>query len=739
MRTITEVVFEKTKNHLLVILIFFALTCILTFPVIANFGDDLAGFFSGDPQHMLWRFWLMESSLNNGLDPFQTNLIFHPDGTTILHHNIFPTLIAYILLNFLELIPTWNTIFLLGFIFGGYGSYLLANHFTRSFIPSIIAGIIFTFSTYHFVHASWHIGLLTIVWIPIFILYLFKITESKSIINPIICGILLFLVTTSHFYYTFSVAIFSVIFVAVFLFKNKTIHNKIFLRNFSIALSLGLTLSLFLFLPTIQSDNVQIIERPVSEHIMYSLSLEEFLSPYPLQTININTDFVVPNSIFDFFGQTYWAENYTMEKFANIGVSIIILSIIGLIWFRFRFSFFWLLITGIFAVLCLGPELKIFNELTGMSLPYLLFYETIPGWDFFRVPSRLIVIVTLSFGILSSFAIKGITKKYFPSLKKSTIFGVLLAIIILVEITVVPYPSSEVASIPEIYKTIKDDAKDTAVLEVPVGGFGKMKRFSDPIFQYYQIYHEKPIVGGYETHTPSNIQRNTQDYFFNNFAWDGSKTDIVNQDLNKVGISIMNYLNIGHVVIHQKTFTNYNMGDEHFTLVSRLIPNVTSLMQEILDKTNADYASPNLIYYKIPPNISNEPFILLGQGWHPLDFYQDSFVRYAQSTSEILLINPDNKPQTVNLQIKLQSFTENKNINLEINETNNTIQILSDYKSEILVENIMLLPGLNSITLVSDDSVNIDPKTIYKTMESKTILEKEFEISHVVYSISLER
>ena len=58
---------------------------------------------------------------------------------------------------------------------------------------------------------------------------------------------------------------------------------------------------------------------------------------------------------------------------------------------------------------------------------------------------------------------------------------------------------------------------------------------------------------------------------------------------------------------------------------------------------------------------------------------------------------------------------------------------------QVLLENITLLPGLNSVILVSDDSVNIDPKTIYKTMEGKTILEKEFEISHIVYLISLER
>ena len=160
--------------------------------------------------------------------------------------------------------------------------------------------------------------------------------------------------------------------MVVFLFKNKTIQNKIFIRNLSIALGLGLGLSLFLFLPTMQSSTEQIIERPLSEHIEYSLSLEDFLSPYALQTINFHSDFVLPTSVFDFFGHTY--DIVDLERSVYVGFSIITLSIIGLIWFRFRFSFFWLLITGVFTILCLGPELKIFNELTGLSLPYLQFY-----------------------------------------------------------------------------------------------------------------------------------------------------------------------------------------------------------------------------------------------------------------------------------------------------------------------------------------------------------------------------
>ena len=57
---------------------------------------------------------------------------------------------------------------------------------------------------------------------------------------------------------------------------------------------------------------------------------------------------------------------------------------------------------------------------------------------------------------------------------------------------------------------------------------------------------------------------------------------------------------------------------------------------------------------------------------------------------------------------------------------------------EILIENINLSPGINSIIFISENSININPKTIYKTMSSETILEKEFQISLVFHSISLE-
>ena len=181
-------------KHISVIGIFLILTAILTFPVIIDFGNESAGSGCYDKCHMMWRFWWSEFSSENNLDFSHTNYQFYPDGVNVsgnLAH--FTTTISSLLLNSFGYTVTWNTIWFGSFIFGGYGAYLLANHFTKNFYSSLIAGIIFTFGTYHMAHANAHIGLSMIVWVPIFILFLFKILDRNSIFYPILGGVLFFL------------------------------------------------------------------------------------------------------------------------------------------------------------------------------------------------------------------------------------------------------------------------------------------------------------------------------------------------------------------------------------------------------------------------------------------------------------------------------------------------------------------------------------------------------------------
>ena len=209
-KLITKKVFLE---HLSVVFIFSVLTVIFMFPVILDFASESAGMECYDKCHMMWRFWWADFSFENDLDFQHSNYIFYPDGADIGGNlAYFTTFIGFLLVQFLDHTVTWNIIWFLGFVFGGYGCYLLANNFNKNYLSSIIAGIIFTFTTYHMAHSTAHIGLSMVVWLPIFVLFLFKLLEKQSKYYPIVGGIIFFLVSLTHLYYSVFITMFSIVF-----------------------------------------------------------------------------------------------------------------------------------------------------------------------------------------------------------------------------------------------------------------------------------------------------------------------------------------------------------------------------------------------------------------------------------------------------------------------------------------------------------------------------------------------
>ncbi len=211
---ITKKIFVE---HLSVVFIFSVLTVIFTFPIILDFASEAAGLENCyDQCHMMWRFWWADFSFENDLDFQHSNYIFYPDGASVSGNlAYFTTFLGFLLVQFLNYATAWNIIWILGFIFGGYGCYLLANNFNKNYLSSIIAGIIFTFTTYHIAHSQAHIGLSMIVWLPIFVLFLFKLLEKQSKYYAIVGGIIFFLVSLTHLYYSVFVIMFSIVFFAI--------------------------------------------------------------------------------------------------------------------------------------------------------------------------------------------------------------------------------------------------------------------------------------------------------------------------------------------------------------------------------------------------------------------------------------------------------------------------------------------------------------------------------------------
>jgi len=690
---ITKKIFGE---HVSVVFIFSILTMILTLPVILDFANEAAGLACDDSCYMMWRFWWTDFSFENDLDPQYSNYIFYPDGINIgIGGSLLPIAIGFLLVQFLDHVTAWNIIWFLGLVFGGYGCYLLANNFSKNYLSSIIAGIIFTFTTYHMSHSLAHPGLSMIVWLPIFVLFLFKLLEKQSKYYSIVGGIIFFLVSLTHPYNSLFITIFSIIFFAVYIFRQKKVSNKTFITNFSILFTIGLISSSVLFLST-PAISDELPSRPLSEHINYSANLENLILPVHQHTTQIISDYGMITSFYSFFDKQPFSQS--IENLTFLGYSVIFLSALAVIRYRRNHTWFWLLICGIFVLMSLGPELKIFNESTGIELPDKVFYDNIPGWDQLRSPARFIVMANLALAVLASYAVYGLIKNKFSSFKQQIMLTSIIGFVILFEFSMIPY-LSYTEPIPDIYEEIKNDESKFAVLPVPIGGTGEYALMSDPAMLYHQLHHEKPIYGGYEARATFETLSGTQTYFLNMFHILGSKDDIIKQDLTTHGLSLFDHFDIKYVTLDKdspiwKFLTWQNDPLQVF------LPETKQLMSEILSEDNPIYEDDRIVVYKIPKPNSSEPFLLLGSGWHVFD--PEYHIRATMKNSEILIVNPTSSEMHATLSVVLSSIEKEKTVTVSINNEELARVNVPTTFINTQIENLILKPGVNVVVLDTD-------------------------------------
>ena len=686
-RLITKKIFGE---HVSVVFIFSILTIILTFPVILDFASEAAGFGCYDKCHMMWRIWWTDFSFENGLDFQHSNYIFYPDGVDIGGNMAyFTTFIGFLLVQFLDYVIAWNIIWFLGLVFGGYGCYLLANNFNKNYLSSIIAGIIFTFTTYHMAHSLVHIGLSMIVWLPIFVLFLFKLLDKQSKYYSIVGGIIFFLVSLTHLYYSVFIAMFSIIFFAIYIFKQKKVSNKTFITNFSILLTIGLVSTSVLFLLNPASSD-EFPNRPLSEHIKYSASLESLILPGSTHTTQIISDYGMNISFYSFFDKPVPIGE--IEHLIFLGYSVIFLSALAVIRYRRNHVWFWLLICGIFVVMSLGPELKIFHQSTGIVLPDKVFYDAVPEWDEIRAPARFIVMANLALAVLASYAVYGLIKNKFSSFKQQLMLTTIIGFVIIFEFSMIPYPSTS-EPIPDIYAEIKNDESKFAVLSAPLGGVGDGGLMSDPTVLYHQIHHEKPIYGGHESRVSLETTKNTQTYFLSMFHIFGSKDDVIKQDLATHGLSLFNHFDIKYVTLHKSSPIWESWQKD---LLQVFLSETKQIMSEILSGNNPVYEDDRIVVYKIPKPNSSEPFLLLGSGWHV--FVPEQHLRTTMKNSEILIVNPTNSEMHVTLNVVLHSIDKENTMTVSMNnEELSRVNIPTTFKN--VEVDLLLKPGVNVVTL----------------------------------------
>ena len=690
--------YERIKEHLIVIIGYILLTIVLTYPIVLNISTKVTA-KGGDVWVYLWNIWWLKKSLFElGISPYYTYYMFYPTGISLAYTtmSLYNSFLAIILRYFFDLITTYNILILSTFVLSGYFMYLLTKYFIGNKIASFVSGIIFAFSPYHTITSFDYLNLATIQWIPLYILFLFKTMNENNKKNPIMAAFFLFLISLSEFQYMGFAFIFTVFFLLYHLWMEKEkILNKNFVKRFFISILFFGIMALPFLYPLLVNPhtNVSLVSFYYSQDIVSFFIPSNFhpiFGKYSLDVLtaitadNMNFGGIFPIGYIVIFLVGFYAINkeegvgWILSKIniaksmlrnpkvikrllivislviiilyylfrSNIpeylvGISFVLFYTILYILIRERKISFWALSAILFFLLAMGPFLRILGSFHSIFIMPYLFLMALPGFSIFRTPYRFDLFLMLSLAVLSAYGIKEILL----SVKRKNIVMFIISILIIFEFLVIPFPMSSV-EVPEIYIKISKESDNFAIMDIPISPYSRIYsniswEHNIPIYLFYQIHHNKKIVGGYISNTPDYVIK-FFDYtpVFHQIFNFNSDSDIICQDISEIGIGVLNYYNISYVLIHK--------GELKYSIYPKNASEISEGIVMTILKEKPVYYDDDIVAYKVP-KAHEIFFIRLDDGWSPIEVIDNVTIRRIKNNAKLMVIST--RPRKVELKV----------------------------------------------------------------------------------------
>ena len=486
-------VMSTLKHGVYPALFYFFSFCLLTYPLIKNFNTH---FFTdaGDGFMNIWNIWWVNTVVTQpSVHPsiWHTDMLHWPFGTTLFGQtlNPFNGLLAVPLLRVMSLVQAHNVIVIFSFVMSGVTAYWLSFYLTKSFWGSIVAGYIFTFSSYHFAHYYGHLNLISLEWIPLFVLCWYILITSPSVTMALASALTLWLVLLCDYYYFFYCFLAGILIVIWHIFSQRDIwfFTK---REYIISLSTFVLASL-------------ILTGPIIFPLIYLTRIDPFLDAHNPVTFSLDLlALFVPGESWRFGQLTefYWSKLPIGISEASVYMGYAVIILFVYLWIKRRDVKFahlseinlWYFISGFFFLMALGPALQINGKIVYESLmPYTLLENILPFLKLSGVPIRMVVMVLLSASVLSAMSFAMMQRS-----SRNKIFIPLILALFFVESlpTSLPFTSTDVPNYV------------SALAELPNNGGVLDKAASTKYLQlYYQTQYRKPMVFGYVARTPSSV------------------------------------------------------------------------------------------------------------------------------------------------------------------------------------------------------------------------------------------
>jgi hypothetical protein len=484
-----------TVHGLFPSLFYLIMFCLLTYPLITTFSTHFFGDIHDDVLQNVWNIWWIDwATLHPNVYPsiWQTNFLHWPYGTTLIGQtlNPFNGYLAVLLLRFLSLTETYNSITIFAFVAGGLTAYWLSYYLTRSFWGSILAGFLFTFSGYHFAHAHGHMNLVSLEWIPLFILCWHLLITKPNTIAAVGAAVVLWMVFLSDYYYFLYC-----IFAAVLILLLYTIIQKnpfyFFRKEYLVPLLTFLGIAMLLMGPIISTFIISNYRDPLlGSHDPLEFSLD------PLSLI-------IPGGgwIFNSLTKPYWSELPGNIYESNVYLGLTVYILMGYVLVKRKAleqslrhqAYLWFMVIGFFFLLALGPALRIAgNVMWHKAMPYTLLVYVFPFLRISGVPVRMVVMVSLGASVIAAIGLQELLRRF----QKNKIF--IFALLGLLVIETLPSPINGIKiEVPEYITALAGLPNDGGVADLLVSDEG--------LSLYYQTIHQKPIVFGYLSRIPESV------------------------------------------------------------------------------------------------------------------------------------------------------------------------------------------------------------------------------------------
>ena len=475
------------KYFVLPLAIYFLFFCIYSWPWIKHFNTN---FFTdaGDGLQNVWNMWWVNKSVVQLHQlPWYTTYLHAPFGVTLVGQTLNPVngFTGIILQRFMSLTQAFNIMVIFSFIASGLTMFWLCHYFTKNYVASIIGGAIFTFSSYHFAHAIGHIQLITLEFIPLYILFLWKLLKKPTILLSIGAAVSLLLVLFSDYYYFLYVVMLSVFIIGYLWHKKELADYKD--RDTYLPWVVFIVLSMLIVAPL----PIALLLVNKREALMGSHNARVFSTDAasPL----VDGDFWRFNSLTTFYYKHVIA--FKAESSVYMGLSVITLYIVAL-WKRAKIHkdmVFWLGVSIFFGVMSLGPRPLVAGHSVGrIPLPYTIMEHVIPGIKLSGMPVRMMAMVSVGSGVIGAMVLS----KLNPKARKGKLVLLLFCSVLFIEMwpAELPFTSN---TMPGYVFALRSLPHTGAVLDDAAP--------TEPTQLYHQTGDDQKMVLGYISRTPQKI------------------------------------------------------------------------------------------------------------------------------------------------------------------------------------------------------------------------------------------